>query len=80
MNFDPTIHYGDMIVALTVAVGGVGVLYQIRNGLIDLGRRLGSVEAQLAKLEDVLISNARLDERLVAQNQRITALEAATRS
>lgn len=71
MNFSATITYGEILQAAVVAIGGIGVFYQMQS-------RLGAVEKELNKLAEVTIRIAQFDERQKAQDHRITRLEDAS--
>ena len=75
MMFDPTVHFGDIMIALTVLFGGVSVFYQLREALKAQDDRLKGVEVELKRLADVTILNARVEERVNALSLRVNLLE-----
>ena len=82
MVIDWTINIGNLLVIGGFLLGGLGFVYTIRadvNSLkgteVGLAARLVSVETELKKMTDVLISLARQDERLSAQDHRIDHVE-----
>jgi hypothetical protein len=68
-------HWPEILSLLCTALG---VVWAIRRDMAVLGNRmlavdtrLGSVEADLKKMTDVLVALARQDERLNAMNRRL---------
>ena len=78
MTFDPTVHFGDVMIAATVLFGGVGVFYQLREALTAQDKRLMGVESELKRLADVTVQNARVEERVAALALRMSAVETRT--
>ena len=74
--FDATVHAGDLLTVCTVAVGGLSVFFSMRSTLQKHTDELNGIQQELKKLAEVLIANARTDERVTAAILRITALEA----
>ena len=82
MIFDSTINAGQIGELAAIAVGAILFFAQMRSSQSAteksqevLVTRLGSLELEVKNLSRLLESNARLEERLVAQALRITALE-----
>lgn len=74
--FDATVHAGDLLTVGTVALGGLSVFFSMRATLQKHTDELSGIQQELKKLAEVLIANARTDERVTAAVLRITALEA----
>jgi len=68
VDLSPTISYGEILQAATVAVGGIGVLYSMHT-------RLTAVEKQISRLADVTERIARFEERQNSQEKRLDRLE-----
>jgi len=87
VTFDWTVNIGQIFTALGVLIGGVYAISNVRWGQEEQGRRLAGVEDELKKLSELIVANARLDERvnnlrseLTAAMLRMTALETDRRA
>ena len=87
VTFDWTVNIGQIFTALGVLIGGVYAISNVRWGQEEQGRRLAAVEDELKKLSELIVANARLDERvnnlraeLTAAVLRMTALETDRRA
>ena len=90
MTIDTTISIGSIIQIGEMLVVGIAFVFAMRGAVDKLAERLagmsdrvgsidervGGVEAELKKVSDILVSNARIEEKVTAANLRITALEA----
>ena len=54
MTFDPTIGLGSILVMITLFAGGVGAFYSLKGDAKEAGTRVGSLEAQHAKVSKQL--------------------------
>lgn len=86
LSFNWSLDIGQVMNIVAIIGGGVwalavarGQLDSMRGSLVDAKGRIGGVEAELKKLSEVIVSNARLEERLTAALLRITALEITAR-
>ena len=70
MNFDPTIHYGDVLQAIVMVTGGF-------LAFVSIQFRLNRVEGELRRLVDISERTSRMDERLIALSGRVGTLEAS---
>lgn len=64
LTFDWTVNIGQIFTALGVLIGGVYAISNVRWGQEEQGRRLAGVEDELKKLSELIVANARLDERV----------------
>lgn len=86
MVLDPTISYGTLLQLITMIFGGFVVVVQMRAALNYQSERLNAVEAEVHELGQVVISAARMEERIIsirtdltALSVRVTAAEVAVR-
>jgi len=75
ITFDTSVNLGHLIQVGVIAVGGLGVIWAMRGDLKALGGRMTDVEASLLKVEQILITTARQDEKIIQQDKRIGRLE-----
>ena len=75
MTVDWTISIGNILTAIGLAVGAAGIVWALRADVQVLSTRIGSIEAQMLKIADVLIHIGRQDERLNSHEKRIDKLE-----
>lgn len=75
MTIDWTISIGNILTAIGLAAGAVGIIWALRADVQVLATRIGSIEAQMLKIADVLIHIGRQDERLNSHEKRIDKLE-----
>lgn len=75
MTIDWTISVGNILTAIGLAFGAAGIVWALRADVRVLSTRIGSIEAQMLKIADVLIHIGRQDERLNSHEKRIDKLE-----
>lgn len=75
MTIDWTISVGNILTAVGLAFGAAGIIWALRGDVKVLASRIGSIEAQMLKIADVLIHIGRQDERLNSHEKRIDKLE-----
>lgn len=75
MTIDWTISVGNILTAVGLAFGAAGIIWALRSDVKVLASRIGSIEAQMLKIADVLIHIGRQDERLNSHEKRIDKLE-----
>ena len=75
LSFSWTLDVGQVMNIVAIVAGVIWAIATVRTQLSDAQERIGGVELELKKLSEVVISNARLEERLTAALLRITALE-----
>lgn len=75
MNIDWTISVGNILTGVGLAAGAVGIIWALRADVQVLATRIGSIEAQMLRIADVLIHIGRQDERLNSHEKRIDKLE-----
>jgi hypothetical protein len=75
INFSPTIDLGHIVEAFVIAIGGLGVIYTLRNDVKTLKDDMSSVKTELEKITDVLVELGRQDERINAIDKRIDDLK-----
>lgn len=75
MTIDWTISVGNILTAVGLAFGAAGIIWALRGDVQVLATRIGSIEAQMLKIADVLIHIGRQDERLNSHEKRIDKLE-----
>jgi hypothetical protein len=74
-KFDPTINYGHVLTALSIAIAGTGAYYGMSSELHNVDQRVAKIEATLQQLANVMVLTARQDERLIAIERRVDRLE-----
>lgn len=75
MTFDWTVNIGHLITAGGLVLGAAGIVWALRTDVRVLSARIGSIEAQMLKIADVLVHIGRQDERLNSHEKRIDRLE-----
>jgi hypothetical protein len=87
IRFDPTLNIGHVL-TVTVTLGTLATAYfglktdlsslagQQRADAAATERRLGAVEASMARMTDILVADARQDGRILGLEKRVDRLEA----
>ena len=75
-SFNWSLDAGQILNIVTIIAGAIYFVGTLRAQFVAASNRLESVELEVKKLSEVVISNARLDERVSALSLRTTALEA----
>lgn len=75
IQFDTTVNLGQLVTFLGFVIGGLGVVFALRYDVRNLGTRLVSVEEELKKMTDVMVTLARQDEQFKSVNRRLDSLE-----
>jgi hypothetical protein len=73
--FDPTVNLGTVLSFFGFVIGGLGVVFTLRTQVTALADRMGSVEAELKKMSDVLVELGRQDERMSSMDRRLSNIE-----
>ena len=74
MIFDTTISIGNIITILAFLFGGAMLIGRTKANVNILSERLQSVEKEIHKLTEVLVTLGRQDERLTAIDKRVEDL------
>ena len=75
MQFDASVNLGQILTMVTWLVSGAVALGVLRQSMTNHGERLGSVENELKKQTDILVSIGKQDQRLNDLERRTTSLE-----
>lgn len=70
---EQTITIGNIIEIAVIAVGGISVFITLRNTVANIKADVDSLQVEIKKLGEILVSLARYDERLVSLDKRVTA-------
>ena len=73
--FSWDLNIGQVLNIVSFLTAGIWAFSSFKAELSSASRRLESVETEVKKLSEVVVSNARLDERVTALGLRITAVE-----
>lgn len=76
MQFEPIITIGTLLEILTFAIGGLIIVVQMRAGLQYQGERLNALEREVHELGELVVSNARMEERIINLNSQVITLQA----
>lgn len=86
MIVDLTVRLGDILTMLGLFSGGVAVVFMQRADMRILASRIGSVEVSLSEfttklngITDILVAQAKHDQRLTAAEDNIRTLQSETR-
>jgi len=74
-RFDPTINLGHLLTFLGLCLAALGAYYGAKAELASVAMRLTIVEKQIEKMSQILITDARQDERTTAIERRLDRLE-----
>lgn len=74
LQLDPTINYGTILQLVTMIFGGFVVVVQMRSALKYQNERLKAVETEVHDLGQVVVSAARMEERIISIRTDVTAL------
>ena len=75
ISFSWALDAGQVLNIISILAGGMWFLAVFKAQLNTLHDRVGSVELEIKKMSEVIVSNARLDERVTALSLRVTAVE-----
>lgn len=75
VTFDTSINLGQLVTFFGFVIGGLGVVFALRHDVRTLGNRMVSVEEELKKMTDVMVTLARQDEQFKSVNRRLDSLE-----
>ena len=75
MQFDASVNLGQILTMVTWLVSGAVAFGVLRQSMTNHGERLGSVENELKKQTDILVSIGKQDQRLNDLERRTTSLE-----
>lgn len=70
---DFSINLGNILTVVAFIVGGVGFVYTMQSRIEALSTRMISLEGEIKKMVDVMLLQARHDERMNAMDQRLSA-------
>lgn len=68
---DWTLKFGDIITVVVFAISAVGGIAVVRQQVGELTKRMTSVETEMKKMVEVLVGQARQEERMNALDQRL---------
>jgi hypothetical protein len=74
-TFNWTIDAGQVINAVGILVGGVWIAATINNDLKAIKERVKATEDEVRRPSEVVISNARLDVRVISLSERLANME-----
>ena len=77
ISFSWSLDAGQVLTAVSVVLGGLYAVWGMQAEVKNVGQRMAKVENEITKLSEVILSNARLEERYTALALRTTALEAS---
>jgi len=77
-RFDPTINLGHLLTFLGLCLAALGAYYGAKAELTAVSMRLIVVEKQIDRMSQILITDARQDERTTAIERRLDRLEQLT--
>lgn len=70
---EQSITVGNIIEIMVIAAGGLTVFTTMRNTVKNINEKVDDIQIEIKKLADVLIAQARFDEKLTSIEKRITA-------
>lgn len=70
---EQSITIGNIIEIVVIAVGGVTVFTTMRNTVKYINEKVDGIQTEIKKLGEVLIEQARFDQKLISLEQRVTS-------
>lgn len=70
---EQSITIGNIIEVLVIAGGGISVFSALRNTVKNINTKVDGIQTEIKKLSDILIAQARFDEKLTSIEKRVTA-------
>lgn len=65
------LRFGDLLIVASFLFSGGGIVYAMRTKLTDLTKSVETLEAELKKITDILVVQARHEERMTTLDNRI---------
>jgi hypothetical protein len=72
MMVEQTITIGNIIEILVIAAGGISVFATMRTTVKNINDKVDGMQDEIKKLGDILIGQARFDEKLISLEHRVT--------
>ncbi len=69
---DQTITIGNIIEIVVIAGGGVSVFAALRTTVKNINTKVDGIQVEIKKLGDILIEQARFDEKLSSMEKRVS--------
>lgn len=70
---EQTITIGNIIEILVIAAGGISVFATMRSTVANINLKVDGMQTEIKKLGDILIGQARFDEKLNSLEHRVTS-------
>lgn len=74
-RFDPTINLGHIMTFIGLCFAALGAYYGAKAELESIALRITVVEKQIERMSQILITDARQDERTTALERRLDRIE-----
>ncbi len=72
LMIDQTITIGNIIEIMVIAAGGISVFATMRTTVRNISNKVDGMQDEIKKLGDILIGQARFDEKLTNLERRVT--------
>jgi len=69
---EQSITWGNIIEVLVISGGGISVFSALRSTVKNINTKVDGIQTEIKKLSEILIAQARFDERLTSIEQRVT--------